>query len=130
MPDKQATAHFKRVIAMEDEKLWDLVATLFQAVIDRNIKKGLQAGQKLEEANITDSEAWYYWAAHYGLLADTDGCVRCLRRAVDGGFFNYPFMISDPFLDSVRADPEIQKILEEAKEKHLAFKKKFFPDKT
>ncbi len=46
------------------------------------------------------------------------------------GYFNYPLMLSDSDLDSVRDDPEFKEILEKAKEKHLAFKKKFFPDKT
>lgn len=81
---------------------------------------------KLEQADLADSEAWYYWASFYGLLGDRDGCIRCLRRAVDSGFFNYPFMLTDSFLDSVRDDPEFQNILQKAKKKHLAFKKRFF----
>ena len=36
------------------------------------------------------------------------------------------FMIDDIFLDSMRDDPEFQKILEQAEEKHLAFKERFF----
>ena len=81
--------------------------------------------RKLEQANITDSEAWYYWASNYALLGDSNGCIRALRRAVDGGYFNYPFMLTDFYLDSMRDDPEFQIILEQAKEKHLAFKKRF-----
>ena len=55
-----------------------------------------------------------------------DGCIRSLRRAVDGGYFNYPLMLTDIFLDPVRDDPEFREILERAKEKHLAFRKRFF----
>jgi hypothetical protein len=51
-----------------------------------------------------------------------------MQRAVDGGFFNYPFMLSDFFLDSVREDEEFQMILQEAKEQHLAFREKVFSD--
>ncbi len=63
-------------------------------------------------------------------LVIDDGCIRSLQRAVDGGYFNYHLMLSDSDLDSVRDDPKFKEILEKAKEKHLAFKKKFFPDKT
>ena len=39
-------------------------------------------------------------------------------------------MLTDFFLDSVRDDPEFQRILEMAKVKHEAFKEKFFPDNS
>jgi hypothetical protein len=62
------------------------------------------------------------------LLGDKEGCARTLQRAVDGGFFNYPFMLTDSFLDSMRGDPEFQRILKLAKAKHEAFKKRLFPE--
>jgi len=62
------------------------------------------------------------------LLGDKDGCIRCLRKAVDGGYFNYPFMSADVFMDSMRDDLEFKEILNMAKKKHLAFKNKFFSE--
>ena len=67
-------------------------------------------------------------ADHYGLLGDKTGCVRVLKNAVEGGFFNYPFMLRDPFLDPVRDFSEFQRVLTQAKEKHEAFKKKFLTE--
>lgn len=124
--ERQAVEYFDRVIAMETQKLWSLVATAIKAFIEGNINEGLIAMRELEQSNITDAEAWYYWGAHYALLGDRDGCVRCLLRAVDGGFFNYPFLLSDPFLDSIRDDPEFKLVLQKVKEKHIAFKNRFF----
>jgi hypothetical protein len=46
---------------------------------------------------------------------------------VDGGFFNYPFLLRDPFLDPVRNDRTFQRILAQARTKHEAFKGRFFP---
>ena len=40
--------------------------------------------------------------------------------------YNFSFMQRDRFLDSMRDNERFQKILEKAKEKHLAFKKRFF----
>ncbi len=94
--------------------------------VNNNIKEGLHALVKFEQANLADSEGKYFLASYYGLLGDRDGCIRCLRRAVDGGFFNYPSMLTDSFLDSMRDDREFQEILAKAKEKHLTFKKSFF----
>jgi tetratricopeptide (TPR) repeat protein len=127
---KQAVEYFDRVIAMEPDGLLALSVTGIKASIEGNIEEGIDAARKFEQANITDAEAWYHFAGNYGLLGDRDGCVRALQRAVDGGYFNYPFMLTDPFLDSVRDDPEFQHILEMAKVKHEAFKKKFFPESS
>jgi hypothetical protein len=101
-----------------------------KAFIEGNIEEGIDAARKFEQANIADAEAWYHFAENYGLLGDRDGCIRALQRAVDGGFFNYPSMLTDSFLDSVREDPEFQRILEMAKAKHEAFKKRFFPENS
>jgi TolB-like protein len=123
---KQAIDYFDRSIDMDPDGLLALWITGMKAYIEGNIEAGLDAARKFENANIIDAEAWYHFAGNYGLLGDRDGCIRTLQRAVDGGFFNYPFMLSDSFLDSVRNDPEFQKILQKAKEKHLAFRKRFF----
>lgn len=123
---EKAVEYFDRVISMEPEGLMAGWVTGIKALIEDNVDEGLKATRNLEQANISDAEAWYHFAENYALLGDIEGCIRTLRRAVDGGYFNYPFMRTDPFLDSVRDEPEFQKILLEAKEKHLAFKKRFF----
>jgi hypothetical protein len=60
------------------------------------------------------------------MLGEKEACIRCLRRAVDGGFFNYPLMSTDKNLDSARDEPEFKKILEEARIKHQAFKESVY----
>jgi hypothetical protein len=76
---------------------------------------------------MVDGEQWYHMANIHSLLRDRAGCVRALQRAVDGGFFNYPFMVRDPFLDSARGDARFQRIIAQAKVRHDAFMKRFFP---
>jgi tetratricopeptide (TPR) repeat protein len=127
---KQAAECFDRAIAMEPDGLIALWVNGLKASIEGNIEEGLDAAHKFEQFNIADAEAWFHFAENYGLLGDKDGCVRTLQRAVDGGFFNYPFMLTDSFLDSVRDDPEFQRILKMAKAKHEAFKKRFFPENS
>jgi len=118
---ERAVQYFDRVIALEPEGTMSLIGTFFMSHINNNIKEGLHALVKLEQANLADSEFKYSLASFYGLFGDRDGCIRTLRRAVDGGFFNYPLMLTDSFLDSVRDDMEFHKIVAKAKEKHEAF---------
>ena len=122
--EDQAVEYFNRCISMNPDGLQALWVTCMKAYIEGNIDVGLEAARQFELVNIVDPEPWYHFAGNYGLLGDRDGCVRALQRAVDGGFFNYPFMLKDSFLDSMREDDEFQKVLEEAREKHFAFRKK------
>jgi TolB-like protein/Flp pilus assembly protein TadD len=124
---EQAVEYFNRAIDMEPEGLIALWVTGIKAALEGNIEEGLSTVRKFEQINIADAEAWFHFAESYALLGDKDGCIRILKRAVDSGFFNYPFMQTDSFLDSVRDDPEFQRILKAAKAKHEAFKKRFFP---
>lgn len=122
--NKQAIALFERVSAMEPGGFWDLVATAEKAIIENQRQTGLQAMLKLEQSNVFDAEPLYYWAANYAMLGDIQSSLRLLKMAVDGGYFNYPFMLSDSFLDPIRAEPDFKTILESARKKHLAFKAK------
>ena len=121
-----AIKYFDRVIELEPEGLSALMVAATKAYIEDEIEEGIAIASKFEQYDVEDAEAWYLNAGNYGLLGDRDGCIRCLQRAVDGGFFNYPLIQTDFFLDSVRDEPEFLKTLESAKQKHNAFKKMFF----
>ena len=60
------------------------------------------------------------------LLGDTGGALRVLRRSIEDGFFCYPYFVRDPLLDSIRSVPEFQSLLERARERHEAFRRRFF----
>ncbi len=122
-----ALEHFNRLLEMEPQSFLGLWATGMKGAIDGNRKQSISAIRKIEQSSIFDSEQWYNLAHIYGLLGEKSGCVRLLRKAVEGGFFNYPVMLTDAFLDSVRHEPEFQEVLALAKEKHEAFGKRFFP---
>ena len=124
----KALEYSKRVLERNPEGQWGLFSSIIKAYIEGNIKKGLKTNFKWEQAKPFDSESLYSIASNYGLLGEAAGCVRALRKAVEGGFFCYPFFLTDPFLDSVRDNPEFHKVLALAKEKHEAFKKKYFPE--
>lgn len=121
----EAMVYYDSILAIEPEGLWSYVAKTLLAYIDDEPEKGLIALNILEEANVVDAEAWYYWASFYGLYGNVEGCKRGLERAINGGYFNYPFMITDKNLEPVRKNPQIKKILDTAKEKHQSFKDQF-----
>jgi hypothetical protein len=98
------------------------------AYIEQKKVEGLKMAKELEQSDPWDSEGLYTLASIYGLFGEKKRCSLILRKAVEGGFFNYPFMLKDTFFDPVRDDPEFKEVLLLAKEKHEAFKRKYFPE--
>jgi serine/threonine protein kinase len=123
-----ALEYLNRSISLDPNSNTGYWAMSIKAYLERNNSEGIRFTKLTEEKNPTDSEVWYNVANTYGLLGEKDGCIRTLRNAVNGGFYNYPFMLTDYFFDSVRDEPEFQEVLALAKEKYEAFKKKFFPE--
>jgi DNA-binding winged helix-turn-helix (wHTH) protein/TolB-like protein/Tfp pilus assembly protein PilF len=88
------------------------------------ILRGLD--KKIAERGVADPEAIYKIAQAYSVLGDKSSALRVLRRSVEGGFFSYPYLASDPLLNSVRNEPEFAEIQNTARGRHEAFKAKFF----
>jgi serine/threonine protein kinase/Flp pilus assembly protein TadD len=129
MGDRQkAVKYFNRWI--EEEPNGARWVEAMKAYVEGNIEHGIEVTRKWEQFDLPDAEAWFHMAQNYALLGDSESCNRALEQAIRMGFFNYPWMTRDPFLDSTREDPEFRRILRKAKEKHLSFKNKFFPQKS
>jgi tetratricopeptide (TPR) repeat protein len=124
---KQAVEYFDRVLGIKGEEISALDASIKKAYILHNKTYALSQLQEFERANPQDGEGWILIAQNYALLGDADGCIRTLKKTIELGFFNYPFMLKDSFLDPARDHPEFQRVLVLAKKKHEAFKNKYFP---
>ena len=65
-----------------------------------------------------DPEGLYYWALMAARAGNADAALNTLRKAVDRGWFCYPAMTGEPWLDVARADPRFSRIVREAEERH------------
>jgi TolB-like protein len=65
-------------------------------------------------------EELFYAARSFAYLSDIERALVILARAVDEGFFCYPALTRDPWLDSVRGTPEFIRIMRRALEQHTA----------
>jgi len=92
--------------------------------INEERDKGLKALKEMEASERYDAEQIYLFANVYGLYGEKENCFRLLTDCVEGGFFNYQLISTDPFLNPVRDDPEFHKIVSKAKNKHEKFKQK------
>lgn len=78
--------------------------------------------RKLEERGVIEAEGTYKVAQAFAVLGEKEAALRLLRRSIEGGFFCYPYFVSDPLLVNLRAEPEFNRLLETAKQRHEAFK--------
>lgn len=81
---------------------------------------------RVEEGGAGDGEIFYKLAQAYAVLGDKQSALRNLRRSIEQGFFCYGYFITDPLIDSLRADAEYVPLMEKTRQRHEAFKRRFF----
>ena len=118
-----AKIYFSRIIKSEPNGTLGRWSKAMLDYIDNKKVDGLKMIGSLETSNVFDAEQIYNYANLYGLYGEKKDCVRLLKKAIDGGFYCYPYMLKDSFLDPVRSDEEFKSVLSYAKKKYENFKK-------
>jgi len=127
---EEAATHF--------DGAFDLRASLLQARIGKALSDGIrgqaprgvemlrQTEGKIAARGVGDPEAMYKIAEAYAMLGDRPSALRALRSSIDGGFFSYPYLVTDPLLEGLRGEDEFKRLLTVARQRHEAFKQRFF----
>jgi len=76
---------------------------------------------------IIDGDGAYWIGGIYALLGDKPHALEWLRRTVELGDVNYPWFERDKNYDSLRSDPEYQKIMAGIRQRWEAYKQEFDP---
>ena len=124
--NRKALEYFNHVIKEDKNGLWANVATVFKSYILGNTQQGLVAVEKLSDAANSDGETLYYLSSYYALLGDKENAIITLKKAIDAGYFNYPFMVSNSYFTTIENDERFKKLLKRALAKHLDFKEMLF----
>jgi len=124
--EDQALMLFNELIVNDQQGLWGHVAAVHKAYMTGDTELGLAAISQLEKTPVVDGETIYYTAGYYGLLGEKQKCIETLSQAVSQGYFNTTFIANSSYFDSVRNDPQFQKVMQMAKQRHQAFKAKYF----
>jgi DNA-binding winged helix-turn-helix (wHTH) protein/TolB-like protein/Tfp pilus assembly protein PilF len=126
---EQAARDFDRAYEL-DPSLYTQIGTAFSNSIAHRDAKGLEILHGLEnkigERGVGDPEGMYKISQAYSILGDKPSALRVLRRSIEGGFFCYPYFTTDPLLNGLRNEPEFNALLNVARQRHDAFKTKFF----
>ncbi len=126
----QAARDFDRAYERDPSLLPAMVGKALSDSIQHDNASGLklleQTETKIEERGVTDPEGMYKVAQAYAVLGDKTSALHMLRHSIGGGFFCYPYFMHDPLLQNLHDDPEFQRLLEEARQRHEQFKSTFF----
>jgi hypothetical protein len=69
-------------------------------------------------SDFRDPEGLFYLSRHLAYLNETGAALDLFDRVVAGGFFCFPAMARDPWLDSLRKKPAFTRLLRRAQVQH------------
>jgi len=125
----RASKDFDRAYEI-DPSLYAQIGKALSASIAHRDADGLEILRSLEskitERGVGDPEAAYKIAQAYSMLGDKGSALRVLRSSVEGGFFPYPYLATDPLLDALRKEPQFAEILNTSHRRSEAFRSRFF----
>jgi len=99
-------------------RLGKLYVIALRALLEGNRAESLQVNDEIRMATFRDPEGIYYAARLYAQMGEQEPAVEMLARAIQRGFFCYPTMVRDPWLDSLRGVKEFVDQLHHARELH------------
>jgi serine/threonine protein kinase/tetratricopeptide (TPR) repeat protein len=100
--------------AAEKSKPWrlgKLYLVSLRTLLEGNRQDSLAASDDLMQDTFRDPEGLYYLARQLSHLGEQSSALTMLARAVDNGFFCYPAMVQDSWLDGLRGHSEFTALL-------------------
>jgi TolB-like protein/tetratricopeptide (TPR) repeat protein len=85
-----------------------------------------QTEDEVEERGVSDAESMYKIAQAWAVLGDKSAALHALSHTIEGGFFCYACLVTDPLLASIRNESEFRRLSEEARQRHERFSAHFF----
>jgi serine/threonine protein kinase len=110
----EAIALLKEKERAVSERIGQVFMVSLRTLLEGNREVSLKLSDELIDGAFPDPEGVYYLARQLAYLSEVGRATRLLKRTVDGGYFCYPQMVSDPWLDPIRGDTEFKQILHKA----------------
>jgi tetratricopeptide (TPR) repeat protein len=115
--DDDALTILRQEFASDSEEIFNLMARLLRAALE-NDPAGMDAvmTENFLAKAARDLQLSFYTTTFHALAGRRAETLRWLRKTVDGGFKNYPWMAEhDPWLSRYQDDPDFQDLFEEVR---------------
>jgi eukaryotic-like serine/threonine-protein kinase len=127
---EQAARDFDRAYLLDSSMLPSRIGrSLSNAMAGRHaaaVELLHQTETEIESRGVGDAEGMFKIVQAYAVLGEKSSALHMLQHTVEGGFFCYPCFVSDPLLETIRSEPEYQRLIAEARERQEQFKARFF----
>lgn len=97
-------------------RLGKLYLVSLRNLLEGNRSQAIQASEELRRTTFRDPEGHYYIARQFAYLGEHAPALEMLSRSVHHGFFCYPAMLRDSWLDSLRGIKEFVGLMREAQD--------------
>jgi DNA-binding winged helix-turn-helix (wHTH) protein/tetratricopeptide (TPR) repeat protein len=89
-----------------------------RALLEGNAAESLAAVKRVVASGFKDPEGLFYLTRHLAHMNDVDPALELFERVVAGGYFCYPAMADDPWLEPLRKQNAFTKVLKQAETQH------------
>ena len=96
-----------------------------RTMIEGDAAGSVAAVGRIVASEFSDPEGLFYLTRHLARLNQVNSALELFERVVGGGFFCYPAMLSDPWLEPVRKRPQFAALLERAEQQHRVAEREF-----
>jgi len=96
-----------------------------RTMIEGDAAASVAAIGRIVASEFSDPEGLFYLTRHLARLNQVDSALELFERVVGGGFFCYPAMLSDPWLEPVRQRPQFARLLGRAELQHQVAEREF-----
>lgn len=118
----QATKLFGQAEERDPESLWTEFGRAYRDALQGDTTSLRASLRDLRHRDVADGERHYRLVHLHALAGEPEEAVARLPTAMEGGFFAYPYVATDPLVsDAVRGHPEFAALLEDIQERHEAF---------
>ena len=121
----RAITLFDSAFDVDKSSVWTTFGPAYKEAALGDVESVLEIANRLEARNIVDGERRYRLVHFYALIGKNEDALRNLKKSIESGFFNFPYISNDPFLDNIRGTKEFKNLLAQAKRRHQAFKLRF-----
>lgn len=115
----EAVALLREIDSAALPRLFRLYVQGLLALFEGNRAHSLDLFQTFSaETAMRDPCGWYYAGRALAYLGQPDMALPYLERSISGGFYCYPWLTRDPWVDSLRHRPDFRRLLADAETRH------------
>ena len=121
---EEAIAGYK-TLESQTSGVFRLISGSQRAALEGNREEAIGLLEEMAPSGFRDPEGRYFVARTYAFLGERAPAVELLGQIVDSGFFCVSVFQRDPWLDSIRTQPEFPAIVRRAEARHREAKEIF-----